>query len=311
MPLRVTQSSSTRNPFATALVAVGIAAWLAGCQSAPIAPQAAPTSAVQPDGAVAPVPPPVDPIAAVVTQATQAHAAGGVCDMPAGPATAFRFKGGRYELASGGACAKAGHTRVWVDKRHIEIADAAYAPLLTRLRETPGLVLDIAYASDRIFCDASDCKVPEPLYGKARCYLNPQAADRLRAAAASLHARDPSLRLRVLDCYRPVNVQIEMFERVSNPEWVAAPKAPRYGGHNRGIAMDVTIERDGVALDMGSAFDLFTDISNYDAKGLSIEATANRKLLRDLMVTQGLRPYDGEWWHFSLPIDTRAMDFAL
>jgi D-alanyl-D-alanine dipeptidase len=168
---------------------------------------------------------------------------------------------------------------------------------------------------DRIFCDDKTCLIREPLAGLNRCYLAPAAAAKLAAAAKSLNARDPALRLRVWDCYRPIDVQIEMFQRVANPEWVAEPKPPRYGGHNRGVAVDVTIERDGVALDMGSAFDLFTKVSNYDAKGISPAAAANRKLLRDLMIEAGLRPYDGEWWHFSLPAaeqaDLKALNFPL
>jgi zinc D-Ala-D-Ala dipeptidase len=77
------------------------------------------------------------------------------------------------------------------------------------------------------------------------------------------------------------------------------------------VAIDLTIERNGVALDMGSAFDAFSDISNYDSKQVPAAAHANRTQLRELMVAAGFRPYDAEWWHFSLPIETRAMNFPL
>ncbi len=296
-----------------------LALGLLGCQTPPTAPATATMSAA---AALSPaVPPPSDPVRASMTERALAFASSNAtrpaCELGAGEAMVHRFKHGRYAVApaAGSACANAGLTRVWVEKRFVEIADSAYAPLLERVREIPGLVLDMVYASDRIFCESGTsnkaCMIREPLYGKPRCYLAPPVAAKLRDAAAALQARDPALRLRIYDCYRPVDVQIEMFERVGNPEWVAAPKAPRYGGHNRGIAIDFTIERDGVALDMGSSFDLFTEISNYDAKGLMPQAVANRKFLRDLMVGLGLRPYDGEWWHFSLPIETRAMNFPL
>lgn len=299
-------------------VALALASALAvvGCQTLPSTSAPLAASAFAPAPAVLPI----DPVAAQVVLPASAFAANNaanaeiaVCELPSGVTRAHIFKSGRYwvDAPAGGACAAAGHARVWVDKRFVEIADSAYAPLLTRLRERAGLVVDIAYAGDRIFCEGASCLIREPLYGKARCYLSPLVADKLREAAAALQARDASLSLRVLDCYRPVDVQVEMFKRVGNPEWVAAPKAPRFGGHNRGIAIDLTLEKDGVALDMGSAFDLFTEVSNYDAKGLSPSAQANRKLLRELMIGLGMRPYDSEWWHFSLPIETRAMNFPL
>ena len=40
----------------------------------------------------------------------------------------------------------------------------------------------------------------------------------------------------------------------------------------------------------------------------------NRKLLRDAMITQGFKPYDKEWWHFTLiqePFPNTYFDFIL
>ncbi|MGL5004031.1 MAG: M15 family metallopeptidase, partial [Casimicrobium sp.] len=230
-----------------------------------------------------------------------------------GPVELVRYRNDRYEvrLPEGSHCDNVGVRTGWIEKKFIGISDKAYEPLLTRVVDGAGLKIDMAYAGQRIFCEGDKCLINQSLYGQPRCYLNPQAAEKLKLAALAIQARDSSLKLRVLDCYRPVDVQIEMFKRVSNPEWVAQPKPPRYGGHNRGVAIDVTIERDGRPLDMGSAFDSFNEISNYDAKNISDVAKANRKLLRETMIGVGLRPYDGEWWHFSLPIETRAMNFPL
>ncbi len=51
--------------------------------------------------------------------------------------------------------------------------------------------------------------------------------------------------------------------------------------------------------------------SKYAAPNLSPEAKANRKLLRDVMIAAGLKPYDNEWWHFSLDIQAEPLDMAL
>jgi D-alanyl-D-alanine dipeptidase len=246
------------------------------------------------------------------------------CMARAGDAVLQRFSSGRYaiDLSIANRCVvsesgnsnvseKLNVTSLWANASDVDFNDAALAPSLVRVDESAQIRVDMAYAGRKIFCTSDHCKINEPLYGKARCYAAPAVADALKRAGAMLVAHDASARLLILDCYRPINVQIEMFERVNDPVWVARPKPPRYGGHNRGVAIDLTIERNGTPLDMGGAFDAFSDVSNYDAKVVSAAAHANRTLLRDTMIAAGFRPYDAEWWHFSLPINTRAMNFPL
>jgi D-alanyl-D-alanine dipeptidase len=247
-----------------------------------------------------------------------------LCVARAGDVVLQRFSSGRYALdasitnrcvddasRSGNVAANMKRSSVWTNASDVDFNDAALAPLLARVNESAQIRIDMAYAGRKIFCTNDQCKITAPLYGKARCYAAPAVTEALTRAAAMLVARDASARLLILDCYRPIDVQIDMFERVNDPVWVARPKPPRYGGHNRGVAIDLTIERDGAPLDMGGAFDAFSDISNYDAKVVSAAAHSNRTLLRDTMIAAGFRPYDAEWWHFSLPIDTRAMNFPL
>jgi zinc D-Ala-D-Ala dipeptidase len=236
------------------------------------------------------------------------------CTVPSGPVSVRSFRHHRYAIVWATPLNCGGSNRVtsgWVSEADVDYADAALAPLLTRVVPGPSLVVAMAYAGDKIFCDGSECKITEPLYGKNRCYLAPAAASALQKAAAILAGMDASLRLSLLDCYRPVDVQIEMFKRVNDPVWVARPTPPRFGGHNRGIAVDLTLEKNGVALDMGAPFDAFSALSNYDDKVVSAAAHANRTLLRDTMIAAGFKPYDAEWWHFYLPVETRAMNFPL
>ena len=74
-------------------------------------------------------------------------------------------------------------------------------------------------------------------------------------------------------------------------------------GHNRGIAVDLTIVdlQTKKELDMGTGFDNFSDTAHHSFTSLPKQVLQNRKLLRDEMVAQGFVPLDTEWWHYALP----------
>ena len=58
--------------------------------------------------------------------------------------------------------------------------------------------------------------------------------------------------------------------------------------------------RSGKELDMGSPFDLFSELSHPDSPGVTEEQYENRMLLQKAMVRNDFQPIDCEWWHFSL-----------
>ncbi len=72
--------------------------------------------------------------------------------------------------------------------------------------------------------------------------------------------------------------------------------------HSRGSTVDLTLldMSTGKELDMGSPFDLFSEISHPDYKGITREQYENRMLLRNVMLRNGFLPIDCEWWHFTL-----------
>ena len=72
--------------------------------------------------------------------------------------------------------------------------------------------------------------------------------------------------------------------------------------HSRGSAVDLTLldMRTGKELDMGSPFDLFSELSHPDCRAVTDEQYDNRMLLRHAMLRHGFQPIDCEWWHFSL-----------
>lgn len=53
-------------------------------------------------------------------------------------------------------------------------------------------------------------------------------------------------------------------------------------------------------LDMGTAFDCFSELSNTANPTISKEAQKNRKTLKDAMEKHGFANYDKEWWHYTL-----------
>jgi zinc D-Ala-D-Ala dipeptidase len=146
--------------------------------------------------------------------------------------------------------------------------------------------------------------------GLRRCFLVPEAAAKIAAAAALLRERAPETALLLYDCARPRRVQKAMWalvEGTPREPYVANPYAPPGSVHNRGCAVDLTLadRTTGRAIEMGTPFDFFGERAEptrelaFFAQGeISPQALANRLLLREVMVRSGFRPLANEWWHF-------------
>ena len=78
----------------------------------------------------------------------------------------------------------------------------------------------------------------------------------------------------------------------------------KMSSHSRGSAVDLTLldMKTGKEVDMGSPFDLFSEVSHPDYHGDAIteEQFENRMLLQRVMVRNGFEPIFCEWWHFKL-----------
>jgi len=150
--------------------------------------------------------------------------------------------------------------------------------------------LAIAYAG-------ADNFTGRPVYARPGCYLHEEAAALLRRAVVL--AAGIGLRLRVFDAYRPTEAQWVLWNHTPDPEFLADPR--RGSPHSRGVAVDLTlIDRDGDALEMGTAFDVFTPRSHHGADGIGGEAARNRHLLLGLMTAAGWDFYRNEWWHYQM-----------
>ena len=80
--------------------------------------------------------------------------------------------------------------------------------------------------------------------------------------------------------------------------------------HNRGAAVDVTIIdlKTGKELDMGTAYDDFSDSAHHNFLNLPELVLANRRLLKATMKKYGFGMVPDEWWHYQW---FRKMDYEV
>jgi D-alanyl-D-alanine dipeptidase len=157
------------------------------------------------------------------------------------------------------------------------------------------VVFDLAYATPRNFTG-------QPVYARAACFLNPEAAE-LLARAITLAAK-LGYRLKIFDGFRPTEAAWALWNHTPDPNFLADPR--KGSPHSRGAAVDLTlIEGPGLddkarELDMGTAFDAFTPLSFHGNTDISVTAQRNRLILLGLMTAAGWDFYRNEWWHYQL-----------
>ena len=139
--------------------------------------------------------------------------------------------------------------------------------------------------------------IGEILYDCSVCVLQPEVAEAL--LKANQYFCEKGYRIKLYDCYRPLDVQKNMWSKVPRATYVANPY-DKGSIHNKGAAVDITlVTLEGCYLDMGSDYDFFGKESHIDNYNFSQEILANRKLLRDGMLNFGFGTIRTEWWHYS------------
>ena len=175
----------------------------------------------------------------------------------------------------------------------------------------PGILQEIRYYSTYNFIGERIDGYEEPC-----ALLTIEAARALRAAANELVVQ--GYRLKVFDAYRPacavkhfvlwgiedqdVRMKPYFYPELEKQELFAKGYIAKQSSHSRGSAIDLTLldMKTGKELDMGSPFDLFSEASHPDYRGITEEQYENRMLLRRVMLRNGFAPIDCEWWHFAL-----------
>ena len=184
----------------------------------------------------------------------------------------------------------------------------------------PDVLLEIRYYStfnfigDRI-----------PGYEQPIAILTRQAADSLKAVSDEL--RQQGYVLKIFDAYRPqcavdyfmawakdttdYRMKSYFYPELEKSVLVPQEYVAEKSSHTRGSTVDLTLfdMRLQKEADMGCTYDYFGLASHPDVlpgqeigayRPINERQYANRMILRDAMLRHGFKPYDCEWWHFTL-----------
>ena len=189
----------------------------------------------------------------------------------------------------------------------------------------PHRVQEIRYYSTYNFMGERIDGYEEPCALLAR-----EAARCLKSVAGELMVH--GCRLKVFDAYRParavrsfvlwgiedqdIRMKQYFYPELEKQELFKQGYIASRSSHSRGSAVDLTLldMNTGRELDMGSPFDLFSPVSHPDCRDITDEQYENRMLLRRVMLRNGFKPIDCEWWHFSLenePYPDTYFDFPV
>ena len=175
----------------------------------------------------------------------------------------------------------------------------------------PGIVQEIRYHSTYNFIGDRIDGYEEPC-----ALLTREAARALKSVSNELIVQ--GYRLKVFDAYRPlcavkhfvlwgiedqdVRMKPYFYPDLDKQELFIKGYISKRSSHCRGSAVDLTLldMKTGKELDMGSPFDLFSEVSHPDSRYVTEEQFENRMLLQRAMVRNGFLPLDCEWWHFAL-----------
>ena len=175
----------------------------------------------------------------------------------------------------------------------------------------PHIVQEIRYYSTYNFIGERIDGYEEPC-----ALLTKEAARALKAVSSEMIVR--GLRLKVFDAYRPacavkqfvlwgiedtdIRMKPYFYPELEKQELFLKGYIAKLSSHSRGSAVDLTLldMQTGKELDMGSPFDLFSEKSHPDHRGITDEQFENRMTLQRAMVRNGFEPIDCEWWHFRL-----------
>ena len=193
----------------------------------------------------------------------------------------------------------------------------------------PDLIEDLRYFTTNNFMG-----VRADGYEANHAILSKEAATALSKAADEL--REKGYVVKIYDAYRPQRA-VDHFVRWSKtddqrnkkdyyPDLAKKSLFPQYiatkSGHTKGSTIDMTIcyKDTQKEVDMGGHFDYFgppshpTFTGKYPGGEVTPQHKKNRLMLRELMIRHGFKPYNSEWWHFTLknePYPTTFFDFPV
>ena len=175
----------------------------------------------------------------------------------------------------------------------------------------PQIVQEIRYYSSYNFIGERIDGYEDPI-----ALLTKEAARALKSASNEVMVQ--GYRLKVFDAYRPacavkqfvlwgiedtdIRMKPYFYPELEKQELFIKGYIAKQSSHSRGSAIDLTLldMKTGKEVDMGSPFDLFSEISHPDFRDITDEQYENRMILQNVMKRNGFTTIDCEWWHFSL-----------
>ena len=187
----------------------------------------------------------------------------------------------------------------------------------------PDAILEIRYFGTYNFIGTRIDGYQEPT-----ALMTKESADSLKAVSDELIQQ--GYRIKIYDAYRPqcavdhfvrwgkdlddTLMRSYFYPQVDKKDLFRLGYIAEQSSHSRGSTVDLTLfdMRTEKEVDMGATFDWFGDESHPDCGGdpetgeyrandtLTAEHFRNRMILRNAMLRHGFKPYDCEWWHFTL-----------
>ena len=189
----------------------------------------------------------------------------------------------------------------------------------------PGIIQEIRYYSTYNFIGDRINGYEEPC-----ALITREAARALQSVSNEMNVA--GYRLKMFDAYRPVravkhfvlwgieDLDLRMkpffYPELDKQDLFKKGYIASLSSHSRGSTVDLTLlnMNTGKEVDMGSPFDLFSPVSHPGCRSITDEQFENRMTLQKVMVRNGFRPIDCEWWHFTLgnePYPDTYFDFPV
>ncbi len=174
---------------------------------------------------------------------------------------------------------------------HAEPAEPGSDSDFVRVKDyIPDIEVLLMYATDGNFTG-------RVIYDFTEAYLRYGTVKKLAAAQEVL--KEKGYRLLIWDAFRPVSAQFALWAVCPDSTYVANPNTG-YSSHSRGNTVDVTVVTlDGGEVEMPTGFDDFSALADRNYSDCTDSAAANARMLENVMIAAGFKPYSGEWWHFS------------
>ena len=157
-------------------------------------------------------------------------------------------------------------------------------------QEIPDIAVDLRYTTARNVTG-------HPIYPpNMPCLLRSSTAKKLKQVQATLRAQGYGLR--IWDAWRPPEAHRALYGHGAETGMFVDPKTG-WSRHCAGVSIDATlVDRAGNEQRMPTYFDEDMHKAASSLKQSDPVIQRNLEILHQAMNTAGLKPLDGEWWHF-------------